>query len=59
MADLKGTKTADNLKAGFAGEAQANRRYLYFADKADLEGAEEVSSLFRSRNVSRIRGYSS
>ena len=44
MADLKGTKTVDNLKAGFAGESQANRRYLYFAEKADTEGAEEVAA---------------
>lgn len=48
MYNLKGTKTAANLKAGFAGESQANRRYLYFAEKADLEGAVEVANLFRS-----------
>ena len=48
MANLKGTRTAENLKAGFAGESQANRRYLYFAEKADTEGAEEVASLFRN-----------
>ena len=36
--NLKGTKTHDNLKAAFAGESQANRRYLYFASKADVEG---------------------
>ncbi|PWI57740.1 rubrerythrin family protein [Sulfoacidibacillus thermotolerans] len=48
MANLKGSKTAENLKIGFAGESQANRRYLYFADKADLEGAVEVANLFRS-----------
>jgi rubrerythrin len=35
---LKGSKTHDNLKAAFAGESQANRRYLYFANKADVEG---------------------
>ena len=45
---LKGTKTEDNLKAAFAGESQANRRYLYFAQKADVEGQNEVSALFRS-----------
>jgi len=33
MAALKGSKTEDNLKAAFAGESQANRRYLYFANK--------------------------
>ncbi len=45
---LKGTKTHDNLKAAFAGESQANRRYLYFANKADIEGNPEVASLFRA-----------
>ncbi len=34
---LKGTKTEENLKAAFAGESQANRRYLYFAQKADVK----------------------
>ena len=42
MAELKGTKTHDNLKAAFAGESQANRRYLYFAKVADVEGSPEV-----------------
>ena len=45
---LKGTKTHDNLKAAFAGESQANRRYLYFANRADVEGNTEVAQLFRS-----------
>ena len=45
---LKGSKTHDNLKAAFAGESQANRRYLYFAAKADVEGQNDVSALFRS-----------
>ena len=45
---LKGTKTHDNLKAAFAGESQANRRYLYFANKADIEGNSEVANLFRN-----------
>jgi rubrerythrin len=48
MPSLKGTKTHDNLKAAFAGESQANRRYLYFANKADVEGHPEVAALFRS-----------
>jgi rubrerythrin len=48
MPALKGTKTHDNLKAAFAGESQANRRYLYFANKADVEGNPEVAALFRS-----------
>ena len=47
MADLKGTKTHDNLKAAFAGESQANRRYLYFAKIADVEGYPEVAGNFR------------
>ncbi|MCA9555630.1 MAG: rubrerythrin family protein [Myxococcales bacterium] len=47
MPDLKGTKTHDNLKAAFAGESQANRRYLYFAKVADVEGYPEVASNFR------------
>ena len=48
MADLNGTKTHDNLKEAFAGESQANRRYLYFAQKADVEGYPDVAALFRS-----------
>jgi rubrerythrin len=44
---LKGTKTHDNLKAAFAGESQANRRYLYFAKQADVEGYPDVAGLFR------------
>ncbi len=45
---LKGSKTETNLKAAFAGESQANRRYLYFAQKADVEGHNDISALFRS-----------
>jgi len=47
MAELKGTKTHENLKAAFAGESQANRRYLYFAKIADVEGYPEVAGNFR------------
>jgi rubrerythrin len=47
MNSLKGTKTHDNLKAAFAGESQANRRYLYFAKVADVEGYPEVAMNFR------------
>ena len=47
MSDLKGTKTHENLKHAFAGESQANRRYLYFADKADVEGYPEIAGNFR------------
>ena len=45
---LKGSKTEQNLKDAFAGESQANRRYLYFATKADIEGQNDVAALFRS-----------
>ena len=45
---LKGTQTEENLKAAFAGESQANRRYLYFAQKADIEGFNDVAAVFRS-----------
>jgi rubrerythrin len=45
---LKGTKTEQNLKDAFAGESQANRRYLYFAQKADIEGHNDVAAVFRS-----------
>ena len=45
---LKGSKTENNLKDAFAGESQANRRYLYFAQKADIEGYNDVASVFRS-----------
>ena len=48
MATLKGSKTEANLKAAFAGESQANRRYLYFAQKAYVEGYNDVSTVFRS-----------
>ena len=45
---LKGSKTENNLKEAFAGESQANRRYLYFAQKADVEGYNDVAAVFRS-----------
>jgi rubrerythrin len=47
MKDLKGTKTHGNLKDAFAGESQANRRYLYFAKIADVEGYADIAGLFR------------
>ena len=47
MAQLKGSKTHTNLKEAFAGESQANRRYLYFARQADIEGYPDVGGLFR------------
>jgi rubrerythrin len=48
MAQLKGSKTEQHLKEAFAGESQANRRYLYFAAKADVEGYNDVAAVFRS-----------
>lgn len=48
VVELKGSKTAQNLKDAFAAESQANRRYLYFANKADIEGQPDVAALFRS-----------
>ena len=45
---LKGSQTEQNLKDAFAGESQTNRRYLYFANKADVEGQNDVASLFRA-----------
>jgi rubrerythrin len=47
MAELKGSKTQSNLKDAFAGESQANRRYLYFAKNADVEGYPDIAGLFR------------
>ena len=47
MANLNGSATLDNLKAAFAGESQANRRYLYFAKVADIEGYPAIASNFR------------
>jgi rubrerythrin len=45
--ELKGSKTHANLKEAFAGESQANRRYLYFAKVADVEGRPDLAGLFR------------
>ncbi|MBI2817431.1 MAG: rubrerythrin [Acidobacteria bacterium] len=47
MPQLNGSKTHQNLKDAFAGESQANRRYLYFAKRADIEGYPEIAGLFR------------
>ncbi|MFN4319837.1 MAG: rubrerythrin family protein [Aquificaceae bacterium] len=44
---LQGTKTLENLMHAFAGESQANRRYLYFARKADIEGYPDIANIFR------------
>ena len=48
MAELKGSKTENNLLEAFAGESQANRKYLAFSDKADAEGHKQVAKLFRA-----------
>ena len=48
MPSLIGTKTGKNLKAAFAKSAEAHLRYLYFARKADIEGYNDVSAVFRS-----------
>ena len=48
MPSLKGTETEQNLKDAFASEIQAIRRYLYFAQKADIEGLNDVAAVFRS-----------
>lgn len=45
---IKMSKSIDNLKNAFAGESQANRRYLAFAKKADEEGFTQVAKLFRA-----------
>jgi len=48
MAGLAGTHTHENLKEAFAGESQANRRYLWFAQKADIEGYPDIAGLFKN-----------
>jgi rubrerythrin len=60
MPSLKGTKTERNLKDAFAGDSQANRRYLYFAQRADVEGLSEVAAVFRSTaegEIGRAHGH--
>lgn len=46
MADLKGSKTEQNLMAAFAGESQAHTKYLYYASKAKKDGYVQIGSLF-------------
>jgi rubrerythrin len=48
MPSLNGTKTEQNLKDAFAVESQANRRYLCFAQTADVEGFNDLAAVFRS-----------
>lgn len=45
---VKGTRTEECLKDAFAGESKANRRYLYFANMADIAGAPDVAAVFRN-----------
>ena len=45
--NLNDSKTFQNLKDAFAGESMANRRYLYFARQADVEGQPDIAGLFR------------
>ena len=47
MSNLSGTNTHSNLKAAFAGESQANRRYLWMAKVADIEGYPQIAGNFR------------
>jgi rubrerythrin len=48
VASLHSTQTHENLKRAFAAESQANRRYVWFAEKADIEGHPDAAALFRS-----------
>ena len=60
MANLKDTKTHENLKHAFAGESQANRRYLYLARNADVEGLKDLAAVLRStaeRKAGRAHGH--
>src|SRR5882672_11976501 len=60
MPSLKGTQTEQNLKDAFAGESQANRRYLYLARNADVEGLKDLAAMFRStaeRKAGRAHGH--
>ena len=52
---LKGSKTEDNLKAAFAGESQANRRYLCFARNADVVGFKDLAAVLRSTAERKTR----
>lgn len=45
---LKGSKTEGHLKEAFKVESEANRRYLYFSAKADIEGHNDIANVFRS-----------
>ncbi len=45
---IKGSKTEENLKEAFAGESMANRRYMFFARRADIEGLPEAAGVFKN-----------
>jgi rubrerythrin len=47
VAALRGTRTENNLRAAFAGDSQADRRFTYFARRADIEGRPDAARLFR------------
>jgi len=47
MAELKGSKTEQNLKTAFAGESQAHTKYLYYASKAEKDGYQQIGAIFR------------
>ncbi|MBR6166616.1 rubrerythrin family protein [Candidatus Saccharibacteria bacterium] len=47
MAEIKGTKTEQNLNAAFAGESQARVKYQFYASKAKKEGYEQISAIFQ------------
>ena len=47
MAELKSSKTFENLKTAFAGESQAHTKYLYYASKAEKEGYHQIGDIFR------------
>ena len=47
MANLKGSKTEENLKSAFAGESQAHMKYLYYASRAEKDGYQQIGALFR------------
>jgi len=53
MPSLKGTRTEQNLKDAFAGESQANGRYLCLARKAEVEGFNDLAAVFRSTAESK------
>lgn len=49
---LKGSKTEANLKRAFSAESETNRRYKYFASKAEIEGLNDIANAFRSTSES-------